>query len=66
MRLILERYPPMPRKRIVWLENGLIVRTDNVRLAEMKESLALKVGETELQTWRVSGSIGKLKRLSRT
>jgi len=60
--LILERFPDMER-RLVWLERGLIVRTDAERLAEVKVALALKVGEVRLETKSVSGSISKLKRM---
>ena len=61
-RLILERYPHFERK-LVWLDKGLIVRTDLRNLPGMKVALALTVGETQLQTRSVSGSISKLKRM---
>jgi hypothetical protein len=49
---------------LVWLERSLIVRTDNRRVEEMKESLRLKVGGVQLVGRRVSGSISKLKKLA--
>ena len=63
-RLILSRYP-LEAKRLVWLERGLIVRTDVVQLEEMKRGLALRVGEVELATKSVSGSISKLKKMAK-
>lgn len=62
--LIFERYPDLERKRVVWVNGSVIVRTDSLRLEEMKESLALRAGGVKLETRRVSGSIGKLKRLA--
>ncbi len=63
-RLIFQRYPDLGKNRVVWVNGSLIVRTDHLRLPEMKESLAMKAGGVELVTRRVSGSIGKLKRLA--
>lgn len=62
--LIFKRYPDLGKNRVVWVNGSLIVRTDNLRLEEMKESLALSAGGVKLETRRVSGSIGKLKRLA--
>jgi hypothetical protein len=61
-RLVLEKYPDLGRNRVIWFRGSLIVRTDQVRLAEMEQALAMKVGETRLTPRRVSGSISKLKR----
>ena len=61
--MIFERYPDLGKNRVVWLRDSLIVRTDHLRLAEMEQTLAMRVGETALVTRRVSGSISKLKRL---
>jgi hypothetical protein len=64
--MIFERYPDLGKNRVVWLGDSLIVRTDHLRLAEMEQALAMRVGETALVTRRVSGSISKLKRLVET
>ena len=61
--MIFERYPDLEKNRVVWLRDSLIVRTDHLRLPEMEQTLAMRVGETALVTRRVSGSISKLKRL---
>ncbi len=61
--MIFERYPDMGKNRVVWVNGSLIVRTDHLHLAEMEQTLAMKVGESELAARRVSGSISKLKRL---
>ena len=61
--MIFERYPDLGKNRVVWLRDSLIVRTDHLRLPEMEQTLAMRVGETALVTRRVSGSISKLKRL---
>jgi hypothetical protein len=62
-RLIVERFPDIERK-LVWLDSGLIVRTDVERLAAMKAALALRVRDVQLETRSVSGSISKLKRMT--
>jgi len=62
-RLILQRFPDIERK-LVWLEEGLIVRTDVERLSAVKAALALTVGDIQLETRSVSGSISKLKRMA--
>ncbi|MDA4113411.1 MAG: hypothetical protein OK474_05125 [Thaumarchaeota archaeon] len=61
--MIFEMYPDLGKNRVVWFGDSLIVRTDHLRLPEMEQTLAMRVGETALVTRRVSGSISKLKRL---
>ena len=61
--MIFERYPDLGKNRVIWVKDSLIVRTDHIRLAEMEQTLSMRVGETALVTRRVSGSISKLKRL---
>jgi hypothetical protein len=61
--MIFERYPDLGKNRVVWVKDSVIVRTDHIRLAEMEQTLAMRIGETALVTRRVSGSISKLKRL---
>jgi len=63
-RLVLERHPGLDRRKMVWLDGGLIVRTDVEHLIEMKWGPAFRVGETLLATERASGSISKLKRMA--
>ena len=61
-RLLLQRYPDLDQKKMVWVGNSLIFRTDQLRLPEMKLSLVLRVGEVTLTPRMASGSISKLKR----
>lgn len=61
-RLVLERHPGLEKKRLTWLERGLIVRTDVDHLGEFGGASPLRVGSTELKTRLTSGSISKLKR----
>jgi hypothetical protein len=63
-RIILERHPGLDRKKMVWLDQGVIVRTDPEGLLEMKWGPAFRVGATELVTKSASGSISKLKRMA--
>ena len=63
-RLVLERNPSLEKKKMVWLDGGLIVRTDVEHLVEMKGGPAFRVGGTELVTRSASGSISKLKRMA--
>ena len=63
-RMIFENHPDLGRNRVIWFRGSLIVRTDHLRLAEMEQSLAMRLGATALTTRRVSGSISKLKRLA--
>lgn len=63
-RMIRERYPDLAKNRVVWLEDGLIVRTDQDHIMEVQKTLALRAGEIQLVPMRVSGSISKLKRLA--
>jgi hypothetical protein len=61
-RLLLQRYPDLEQRKMVWVERSLIFRTDHVRLPEMKLSLVLKLGDVTLIPKMASGSISKLKR----
>ena len=61
--MIFERYPDLGKNRVVWVKDSVIVRTDHIRLAEMEQTLSMRIGETALVTRRISGSINKLKRL---
>jgi len=61
--MIFERYPDLGKNRVIWVNGSLIVRTDHLRLAEMEQTLAMKLGDSALAPRRVSGSISKLKRL---
>ncbi len=63
-RMILERYPDLGKNRVVWTMGRVIVRTDQLRLAEMERTLAMSAGGFVLAPKRVSGSISKLKRLA--
>jgi hypothetical protein len=62
--MIFQRYPDLPKNRVVWVNGSVIVRTDNLRVEEMKETLSLRGGGVRLIPRRVSGSIGKLKKLA--
>ena len=63
VRLLLQRYPELDPKKMVWVNNSLILRTDQLKLPEMKLGLAIRVGVSILLLpKRASGSISKLKR----
>jgi hypothetical protein len=62
VRLLLQKYPDLDQKKMVWVGNSLIFRTDQHRLVEMKLSLELRVGDVVLSPKSASGSISKLKR----
>ena len=59
--IISKRYPQL-LKKAVWLERGLIVRTDNVELESVKAALEVTAGGVSLKPTLTSGSIGKLKK----
>ncbi|MDA4123049.1 MAG: hypothetical protein OK456_07720 [Thaumarchaeota archaeon] len=63
-RLVLEKHPSIDRKKMVWVERGLIVRTDPEHLIEMRTGDRVKFGETEMVSRLTSGSISKLKRMA--
>jgi len=48
--MIFERYPDLGKNRVVWVKDSVIVRTDHIRLAEMEQTLAMRIGETALVT----------------
>jgi len=62
-RAVLERYPELG-KRMLWVDGGLIIRTDIEPLTEMKGGPAFRVGQVELSASLASGSISKLKRMA--
>lgn len=64
LRVILERYPVLDRKKTVWVENSLIIRTDQLTLPEIRENLAISAGGVSLTPRLSSGSISKLKRVA--
>lgn len=65
IRLLLLRYPDLDQRKVVWVKNSLIFRTDQFRLQEMKIGMVIRVGEGLLTPWKASGSISKLKRAAR-
>ncbi|MDG6925238.1 MAG: hypothetical protein JRN09_01665 [Nitrososphaerota archaeon] len=62
VRQLLQRYPDLDAKKMVWIGNSLIFRTDQLRLPEMKLSLVIRVEGAVLTPRAASGSISKLKR----
>ena len=62
VRVLLQRYPDLDQKKIVWVGNSLIFRTDQFRLPEMKLGLVIRLGEAVMRPRSASGSISKLKR----
>ena len=46
--MIFERYPDLGKNRVVWVKDSVIVRTDHIRLAEMEQTLSMRIGETRL------------------
>jgi len=65
-RLLLQRYPDLDPKKMVWVGKSLIFRTDQLRLPEMKLSLVLRLGDLTLTPTMASGSISKLKRAAKS
>ena len=64
-RLISKRYPTLSKSAIVWLDNGVILKSDNNTFKEMREEVSqLHLGEFSVQALSSSGSISKLKRLA--
>src|SRR5580658_951893 len=62
VRIILQRYPGLDPKKMVWVGNSLILRTDHRTLPEMKLGLVVRAGGITMVPRRASGSISKLKR----
>jgi hypothetical protein len=62
VRQLLKLYPDLDPRKMVWVGNSLIFRTDHLRLPEMKLSLVIRVGGAVLTPKASSGSISKLKR----
>lgn len=62
VRLLLQRYPDLDQRKMVWVADSLIFRTDHLKLPEMKIGLAIRVGDAVLLPRLASGSISKLKR----
>lgn len=56
------RISPALAKKAVWLGRALIVKTDNVELDSVRESLERAAGGVSLKSALTSGSIGKLKK----
>ena len=59
-KLISERYPQMAKKAF-WFDRGVILRTDNVALAEVRAAFELSAAKGPKPVL-TSGSIAKLKR----
>lgn len=53
---------PAMAKKAVWFERALIVKTDNIDIPLVKDSLEMKMGNVALRSKLTSGSIGKLKK----
>lgn len=62
VRLLLQMYPDLDPKKMVWVGKALIFRTDQRTLPGIKLSLEIRVGDATLRPARASGSISKLKR----
>jgi hypothetical protein len=62
VRLLLEVYPGLDQRKMVWLEDSLIIRTDQLTLPDIKQSLVVRAGGVTLTPRLASGSISKLKR----
>lgn len=63
--MLLQRYPELDPKRMVWVGNSLIFRTDQHALPAMKLALVIRVGDATLVPRGASGSISKLKRAAK-
>ena len=66
VRILLQRYPDLDQKKMVWTGNSLIFRTDQLRLPEMKMGLVIRLGDAVLAPESASGSISKLKRAAQS
>jgi hypothetical protein len=66
VRQLLQMYPDLEARKMVWADDGLIFRTDQLRLPEMKLSLRIRIGEVEMVPKLASGSISKLKRAAKS
>jgi hypothetical protein len=53
---------PTMAKKAVWFERAVIVRTDSIDLAAVREALELSTGGVKLRSTLTSGSIAKLKK----
>ena len=61
-RLVLHRHPDL--EKLVWLDGGLIAKTDTTHLVEIKGGPPFRTGKVELSAKSASGSISKLKRMA--
>lgn len=66
IRLLLQIYPNLDPKKMVWVGKSLIFRTDQRTLPGIKLSLEVRVGDVTLSPTRASGSISKLKRAAQS
>ncbi len=66
VRLLLQVYPDLDTKKMVWVGSSLIFRTDQWTLPGIKLSLEIKVGNVILRPGKASGSISKLKRAAQS
>ena len=62
VRMLVQRYPDLDQRKIVWVGGSLIFRTDQFRLPEVKIGLTIRMGEKVMVPVSASGSISKLKR----
>ncbi len=64
-RLLFKRYPVLSKTAVVWLNNGVILRTDIASFKGMREEVPqLHLGDFRVHALSSSGSISKLKRLA--
>lgn len=66
VRRLLQLYPNLDSRKMVWVGNSLIFRTDQWTLPEVKISLEIRVGNATLRPRKASGSISKLKRAAQS
>lgn len=62
VRALLELFPRLDQRKMVWLKDSLIVRTDHLTLPDFKGDLVVRAGKASLRPRLASGSISKLKR----
>jgi hypothetical protein len=64
LRLIMKRFPSVNRKGIIFLERGLIIKSDNDQVKLLRNELGkFEYHNVVLMPRLTSGSISKLKRL---
>lgn len=66
MRMLGQEGPNARRRTVVWFDDGLIVKSTVEEVADLRERLnGADMNGGRFSSVRISGAIGKLKRLAR-